>query len=181
MATSNTINLIKTKTIATPEHEAITASLRRSGYIMLIILISLGLLTGVLYTLFSAEENNLINQKKEYMSRVESDREIEGFFRSIKERTRIVRLTIASKKPWSQLLTQVQSVVSPPILTNIAVDNKDTVIITVTSPSVDTILPIVNTLMNQAQGGRIRQPNLVSLQILKTGSVTALFSFIAMF
>jgi flagellar basal body-associated protein FliL len=181
METPNTINLIRSKTISSPQHDAIAESLKKSGLIMIILFISIGLLVGVLNILFSTEEKNLLTQKEQYSTRIENDREIEGFFRSIKDRTHIVRLTIESKKPWSQLLDQVKTIAAPPELMNIAVDEHNIILLTISAESVDSIVPIANSLIAQAEASRLTQPQLVSLNISKTGKVTASFSFIAVF
>ncbi len=181
MVTPNTINLIRTKTTGSPQLGAIESGFRRSGYVGLISFLCIGILVGVLYVLFSAEEQNLLSQKEEYVKRVNSDKQSEGFFRSIKDRTRIVENTMASKKPWSQLLDEVSAVVAPPVLSGITVDEQNKITITVNSGSIDSILSILNALIAQAQPNRFVNPQLTSFQISKTGDVTASFSFSAVF
>jgi len=179
MAVPNTINLIRSKTTYSPQLGALESSLRKSGYIGIILFLCIGLLVGILYVLFSTEEKNLLSQKEEYVKRVNSDKLAEGFFRSIKDRTRIVENAMMSKRPWSQLLDEVNAIVAPPVLSNISVDNEDKIIITVNTGSVDTILPIVNALIAKAQANRFISPQLIAFQITKTGNVIASFSFSA--
>jgi len=181
MATINTINLIRTKTPGSPQLGAIESSLRKSGYVFLITFLSIGLLVGVLYVLFSAEEKNLLSRKEEYEVRVNSDKQAEGLFRSIKDRTKIVEKTMTSKRPWSQLLDETNAIVTPPVLTTIGVDDENKITLTVNAGSIDIILPIVNAMIAQSQANHFVNPQLISLQISKTGAVIASFSFSAAF
>jgi hypothetical protein len=181
MTMPNTINLIRTKTTNSTQFDAIETSLRRSGYIFLIFVLCTGLLLGVLYVLFSSEEKNLLSQKSEYVARVNSDKNAEGIFRSIKDRTRIVESTMTSKKPWSQLLDDINAIETPPVLSRISVDNQNKIVMTVNADSINTLLPIVNALIARAQTNRFVNPQMTSFQISKTGDVIASFSFLAVF
>jgi len=181
MTTQNTINLIRTKTTNSSQFDAIEASLRRSGFIFLIIVLCLGLLLGLLYILFSSEEKNLLTQKNRYVTQVSNDKDAEGYFRSIKDRTRIVTMAMTSKKPWSKLLDEVSAFVKPPNLSRIEVDGANMIILTVNADSVDDILPIANAIMAKAQANNFINPLLSSFQITKTGNVLATFSFSAVF
>jgi hypothetical protein len=181
MATVNTINLIRTKTGSSQQLDAIQASLRKTGYIGLTIFVCVGILIGVLYLLFSAEERNLTAQKKELITRLQRDAVREGYFRSIKDRTTIVSKTMSSKRPWAELLDKVNAVVAPPSLTRISVDEQNKVSITVSVPTVDLVLPVVNGLINETRNKHITKPQMTSLQFGKNGAITASFSFGAVF
>ena len=135
----------------------------------------------MLYVLFSTEEKNLLSQKEEYVKRVNSNKLVEGFFRSIKDRTRIVDNAMQSKRPWSQLLDEMNAIVAPPVLSSISVDSENKIVVTVITGTVDTILPIANALIVKAQANRFINPQLISLQITKTGNIIASFSFSAIF
>jgi len=161
--------------------EAIEASLRKSGYIGLIIFLSVGLLIGVLYLLFSAEVRNLESQREQYAHQIDGDKQIEGYFRSIQERTGIVSNTMSSKRPWAELLSELTSVVAPPVLADIAVDDSGKITITVNASSVDALVPIVNGLIAADQAKQFIDPQLISFQFAKSGSVVATFSFSAVF
>jgi len=181
MATPNTINLIRTKTTNSPQLGAIESSLRRTGYVGLVLFLSIGLLVGALYLLFSTEEKNLLSQKADLVQRVNGYKQTEGFFSSIKDRTRIVENTMTSKRPWSQLLDETTAIVLPPVLSRITVDDQDKISITVNAGSIDMLLPIVNALIAQTKANRFVNPQLTSFQISKTGLVVATFSFVAVF
>ena len=181
MSSPNTINLIRNKTTNSPQLGAIAASLRRSGYIGIIVFLSIGLLVGVLLVLFSQEEKNLSSKKDEYIKRVNSNKQAEGYFRSIKDRTRIVESTLTSIKPWTKLLDETTAVVPPPVLTNISVDEESKIVITVKTGTIDAILPVVNSLIAKAQANRFVNPQLSSFQIEKNGDIITTFSFTAVF
>jgi hypothetical protein len=88
---------------------------------------------------------------------------------------------MTSKKPWAQLLDQINTFVVPPVLSSITVDDQNKIVLTVNAGSIDTILPIVNALIGLAQANHLISPQLVSIQISKTGNVIASFSFSAVF
>ena len=181
MATSNTINLIRTKTSNSPQLDTIEVSLRRSGFIGIILFLSAGLFIGVLYMLFSAEQQNLEAQRQVYDSRITKDQTIEGFFRSIKDRTRIVSSTMNNQRPWAKLLDEVAIFAPPNVLSDISVDNQNKIIVSVNTASLDAFLPVVDAMISEAQAKHLISPQLISFQISKSGSILASFSFTAVF
>jgi hypothetical protein len=177
----NNINLIRTKTSSSPQLEAIEGSLKKTGYFGLAIILSIGIVVGIVYIFLLQQKTYLDATKENFGREITKNIQKEGMYISIKDRTRIVKLVMANQKPWTQLLDRVATIVSPPALTDISVDDLGKITISIHVNSVDTILDTVNALITQANQNHIINPQLLSFQIAKTGSITATISFFVVF
>jgi hypothetical protein len=177
----NNINLIRTKTSSSPQLEAIEASLKKTGYLGLAIICSIGIVAGIVYIFLLQQKTYLEATKENLGKEITKNIQKEGMYISIKDRTRIVKLVMANQKPWTQLLDRVATIVSPPALTDITVDDLGKITISIRAGSVDTILNTANALIEQANQNHIINPQLISFQIGKTGSITATITFFVVF
>jgi hypothetical protein len=177
----NNINLIRTKTNSSPQLEAIEASLKKTGYLGLAIICSIGVIIGIVFIFLFQQKTYLETTKDNLGKEVAKNIQKEGMYISIKDRTRIVKLVMENQKPWTPLLDRVATIVSPPALTDISVDDQSKITIAIRVNSVDSILDTVNALITQANQNHIINPQLLSFQIEKTGSITATISFFVVF
>lgn len=181
MSSSNTINLIRTRTSSSPQLDAIEGSLRRTAYIGLIVFLSLGFLTGVVFFLLTLQKNSLEARRVQLTQQVAAAKRKEGILISIKERTQLVTRAMKSQKPWAQMLDRLSVAVSSARLSHISVDEQNKVTLTIQATSLDDVLGAVIGIIAMAKENYIRAAQLVSLQLGKTGGVEISVSFFAQF
>lgn len=177
----NTINLIRTKTSSSPQLEAIESSLKKSGLIGLVAFICVGVVLGIVYTLYYVRLQNLENEKTQLTNRINAAKNKEGLLIAIKDRTNVVSKVIKNQKPWVKILDLVATFAAPPLLTNIAVDDQNKVTISVKSQSLDNVFDLVNTILSHTKENKIKNPQILSFQIAKKGGVELTISFFAVF
>jgi hypothetical protein len=177
----NSINLIRTKTGSSHQYEAIEASLKKTGYIGLIGICCVGFILAIVYFLFTQEKSHLETTKQTLVQELTKNAQKQGMFLSIKDRTKIVKRVMVNQKPWAQLLDRVTQIIAPPSLSSISVDDQNKVTITLNASSVDSVLVAVNALIAQAKENKIVNPQLLSFQIGKNGSIESMISFFVVF
>jgi Tfp pilus assembly protein PilN len=181
MASQQTINLVRSK--ASPQHELseIDKSLRKSVYAAIIVFLCAAVITGSVYAVLSYENTILTSQKKTLLERVKKDIQLEAYYRSIKDRVQIVQSAMSNKRPCAQVLDSIASFVSPPVLTSINLGDSNTISISFRTSSLDTILSVVTSVINQTDQKHYADPTLVSLTIDKDGVYLSTISFKALF
>ncbi len=180
-AASNTINLIRTKTSGTSQYDPIFESLRKSATVGLWLFLVASMALGGVYYYFYAEQGRLEKERAELYLRVNQAKNKEGLLISIKERTKIVDKVLAAQKPWADMLDLLGTVVVPPQLSSISVDEQNEVVVGITGESIDDIVEPMESFIAFAQQGKIRNPKILSVQFDKDGSVTVSLAFTAPF
>lgn len=181
MAIQSGINLIRTKTSSSPQLEAIERSLRRTAYVSIIAFLSIGVIVGVTYFLFTAEKSRLDNSKQQLEQQITGNATKEAMYVAIKSRVRIVGSAIQNQKPWGRLLDRVTLFITPPALTDISVDNQNRVSISVETTSLEQLAGVVRALTDSVKANQVVNPQLVSFQIGNSGAIQSTFSFLAVF
>lgn len=177
----NRINLIRTKTSSSPQLELVEESLRKTSMIGLVVFVVVGILTGSLYVLFSLERSNLLNTQNQLQRQITEAKNKEFTLVSIKDRTRIVDRTMANQKPWAQVLDFLPTVAVAPQLLSISVDEQGKATVGIQMRSMDEILAAVNGFITLANDSHIRNPQLLSMQFDKDGSIHISVSFFPIF
>ncbi len=178
---ASTINLISTKTGLSPQLELIETSLRRISTVAVVIFLGAGLFVGALYLYYSSRLTNLETARAQLRSQISNAKNSEGLLVSIKDRTRIVEKAMSSQRPLAETLNLLSTVAVPPILTGVSADEESKIDITITGNSIDEVAPPVAALIAYAKEGRVKSPELRSIQFGKNGVVTISISFNAVF
>lgn len=177
----NSINLIRTKTDVSPQFTLIETSLRRVSILALGVFLLVGILTGSLYFYYSSQLKTLDSARENYRKQIRTAKNIEGLLTAIKDRTRIVERAMSSQRPLGETLKLLSTVTVPPQLSSVSIDEQSTIEITLQGNTITDILPPVTTLILYANQGRVRNPELRSVQFAKNGLVTVSLIFSAVF
>ncbi len=172
------INLLKTKTSLTPELITLMEKLRVGSFVAIGVVLVVGFLIAMSPLFLTGERNSLLEAKKQLVAAIAADARKEGLFLSVKDRIPVVDRAIQSEKPWGQILDMVGSIILPPKLLSLAVDDHYVVFLNVKAGSVEEIAGWINSIIDLVSQKRIRSPQLVSLQLTKEGSMLVSFSFI---
>lgn len=180
-ANQHTINLIHTQANTSPEIDAIEASVRKTAIFALIGFICVAVITASVYGLYFYQQSREEQEKTQLLTRVNSLKNKEAYLLAIKDRTKTVEKVLGNQKPWIQMLDLVNSFVTPPSLSSITVDEQDKIALIIKTESMEDILRIVEAMKVNAVANKIKNPQLVSFQILKTGSFEIAIAFYAIF
>ena len=148
---------------------------------MLTAFLCVSFVLAVVYIFFMQERSHLEGLKENLTRELTINIQKEGMARSIKDRTQIVKNVMVNQKPWVQVLDRVSLIIPPPALSDISVDDQGKITISVRTDNVDTIAQVVQALIVEAKENRIVNPQLVSFQIGRTGSITVSLSFSMVF
>ncbi len=177
----SSINLIRTRTGASPQLEAIETSLRRTGYVSIIAFLCVSIICTVIYVLFNQNKQDLQSSKQSLINEVTGNAQKEALYLSIKNRTLIVGKALDNLHPWADLLDRVNAFSPEGSLAGILVDDENKIILTYKVASFNTLLQIVNAIIQSANTNHLVSPQLVSLQLQNGGGILASISFFAVF
>ncbi len=177
----HSINLIRTKTNISPENKAVEQSVRKNSIIFLVIFVLLSFVVGTIYLYYSNKINIATAQKRELSNRVNALKNKEAYLLAIKDRTKTVKKAMENQKPWIQMLNLVNTFTFPPALTSISVDEQDKILLSINCPNLEDVLRIVDVLIVNVQDAKIKNPQLVSFRLTKTGTYGITISFFAIF
>lgn len=180
-ASSNTINLISTKTGLSPQIERVAGSLRRAASIAMMIFILSGVTIGSVYYYYYSRRNSLTLDRDQLRNQISAAKNKEGLLVSIKDRTRIVEKVMKSQRPLGEILDLLGRIAVPPLLTNVSIDESSKIEATIQANTLDEIVPPIEAVIAYAQDGKVKAPELRSVQIGKNGIVTMVLAFNAIF
>lgn len=175
--TSNSINLVSTKTNLSPQVTAIEASLRKASQAGLVLLLVFGLTIGAVYYYSVRERTVLENTRRDLRSQINAAKNKEGLLTSIKDRTKIVERAMSTQRPWAQMLDLVGTIAQPPFLTAVSVDDQGEIEVTLQGASIDDIVKPVETFIAYTREGKLISPRLTSIQLDQKGKVIVSVSF----
>lgn len=175
------INLIQTKAKGSARLAAIEQSLHKSAVISLIIFVSLGVIAGGIFAYYTFRKQSLEPRKKLYVTQINAAKNKEGLLLSIKDRTKIVSNVLFVQRPWASVLDIVSSVVSLNSLSNLSADEQNKFSVSFSAQSLDEVLIPIKQLITFGESGTIKNPELVSVQFSKDGTVDITIAFVAAF
>jgi hypothetical protein len=183
MAQSGNINLLKSETGPQPLLVQFGERWRLASYLGLILVVMMGLVTAGAYFFFKTQKEALEDSRMRLISRLNAQKDKEGFLLTLHERLSLIEKALAAQLPWAQVLETTGQIALPPKLTSISVDvDKDSrVTLTVVAESLEEALGMTNALLTSVAQKRARVPELVVLQVDKDGSVQISLAFIPIF
>lgn len=181
MPASNTINLLSTKAGLSPQTELIQRSIKRISSISVVVFLLSAISIGGLYYYYTTQQRTLEAERDNLRNQIRAASINEGLLTSIKDRTRIVERAMVSQRPWGEMLDLLGTIATPPALSSITVEDDNKIKITIQSNSIGDIAQPVEQLIAYAKEGKIRSPELTSVQFEKDGVVSVSIAFMAVF
>lgn len=181
MSSSSDINLLQSKTVLPPQLAAIEGRLRQASYMSLAILLVAGVLVGVTYLFFQNQKRVLEETRTQLIRKINAQSQKEGFLVAVRERLGVVDKVLAYQLPWAQIMDTIKTIALPPKLNAISVEEQNKVTLSVKADSIEETLNMVNAIVAGVEQKKLRNPQLVSFQLEKDGSVQLMFSFVPLF
>lgn len=172
------INLLKSRSSLSPQILAIQEQLRwvGAGSILLVIILALGI--GVTYLIFLQQRQALETRRKQVLSAIANESVKEGLYFSVRQRLPVVEKALGMQQPWGSLLDDINTIARPPDLSSVVVDEQNIVVLSIKATSVEQTADMVNAVVRLVQERRIKNPQLLGLQLSKEGNVQINLSYI---
>lgn len=105
----------------------------------------------------------------------------EGLLVALKQRAEVTKKILGVQQQVGKVIDTVGAFVSVGRITNVSLDDHNTVVVTIQASSTSDTVLLVDALIKQAAGKNVRSPELVSLGIGNTGDVELTVSFVEVF
>jgi hypothetical protein len=175
------INLIPTKPEEPRQTGIVLAFFRRLSLWALAIFLVSGILVGGAYYYLTVRYDQLVATRQELSQIITQNATKEGLLASIKQRTQLVTKILGVQQPVGTVFDVLTSFVSPSQVSDVSVDEKNTVIVSIHAASIDDVITITDALIKQTAAHRIQAPQLISFKLGETGGVDVGLLFTAVF
>lgn len=178
---SSDINLLKAKTMLTPQLLAFEQQLRTISLILLIGLLSVGLFFGVGYVVLRQKYQQVSDQKQTVMAAISRELRKEGLYLSVKDRLALASGILELRRSWSEVLDLVGRVIGPQARTSFTVDQQDAIGLTVTHDTLEETFVFIDRVLSEVTAKTMANPILDSVKYNMDGTVQVQLTFTPIF
>lgn len=175
----NTINLIRAKTLVSPQMETIIRFFQRLSFYAFVLLIASGIIAGGAWYYFTIQRNQLTKTEQELSLSISQNTVKEGLLLAVKHHVGLANAILNEQTPVGKLFDILGMVISPDQLSTVSIDNHNQVLMTIRVSSINDIIAIVDAVVKQSDAHFLRSPQLMSFSITDAGNLTISLSFIA--
>lgn len=175
------INLLKAKTVLTPQLLAIELQLRTISLIFLIVLLFTGMFFGVGYVILRQKYQQVTDQKQSVMAAISGELRKEGLYLSIKDRLRLASGILEVQRSWQGVLDLIDRIIGQQSRTSFTVDEQDAVSLTITNDSLEETFVVVDRILAEVRAKTMANPVLESVQYQKDATVRVSLTFTPIF
>ncbi|MDP1722700.1 MAG: hypothetical protein Q8L37_05820 [Candidatus Gottesmanbacteria bacterium] len=181
MAKSSDINLLKAKTMLTPQWVAIDGQLRTISIVLLIVLVLSGLFFGIGYAILRSQFAAMSAQKQTLMTAIGGQLRKEGLFASLKDRIAITGRILEGQRSWLGVLDLIDRITASGTRTSFSVGENDEVNLSITNKTLEDTFRVVERVLTEVARKTIANPILESVQYQKDGVVKVSLIFTPIF
>lgn len=181
MNKSSDINLLKAKTVLTPQLVAIEGQLRTASLAVLLVLLLTGMFFGVGHVILRRQYNTVSAQKQSLMTAIGRELQKEGFYTSLKDRLTIVGRILEGQRSWLGVLDLIDRVTASGTRTSFTVNENDEVSLGVTNDTLEDTFGVVDRMLAEVAAKTMANPILESVQYQKDGTVRVSLTFTPIF
>lgn len=181
MNTSSDINLLKAKTMLTPQLVAIEGQLRTASLAVLLGLLLTGMFFGVGYVILYRQHATVSAQKQSLMTAIGSELRKEGLYTSLKDRLAIAGRILEGQRSWLGVLDLIDRVTASGARTSFTVNENDEVSLVITNDTLEETFGVVDRILAEVSARTMANPILESVQYQKSGMVRVSLTFTPIF
>lgn len=178
---SSDINLLKAKTILSPQLIAMEGQLRSASLVLLFALFLSGMVSGIGYVIIRRQHNRLVVQQQSLMTAIGTQIRKEGFYVSLKDRLAIIGNILKGQRSWLGVLDLIDRVTEARAKTSFTVNEGDQVSLTITNATLEDTFTMVERILLEVADKTIANPILESIQYQKDGTVRVSLTFTPIF
>lgn len=178
---SSDINLLKAKTMLTPQLVAIEGQLRVASLALLLLLLSAGMFFGVGYVILRRQYEAVSRQKQLLMTAIQNELPKEGYWASVKDRIAVTGRIIEEQRLWQGVLDLIDRVTASGSRTSFTINEKDEVSLSITNSTLEDTLGVVNRMLAEVAAKTMANPILESIHYQQDGTVQVSLTFTPIF
>lgn len=175
---SSDINLLKAKTLLTPEMAAIEEQLRKTSLILLVFLFLTGIFFGVGYLILRQKYASLSYERQAAMTAISGEISKEGLLMSLKDRLTIAGKVVDIQESWPGVFDLTARIVRNK-KTAFAINDKREIGLTIKTDSLEEAFFVVDQILTEESSKMLANPVLNGVQYQKDGSIQLSVTFIA--
>lgn len=175
------INLLKAKTMLTPQWVAIEGQLKTASVVLLLVLFLSGVFFGVGYFIMRRQLDLALSQKQTLTTAIAGQLQKEGLLGSLKDRIAIAGRIIETQRSWLGVLDLIDRITASQTRTSFSVGENDEVTLSITNNTLEDTLRVVERVLMEVADKTIANPILESVQYQKDGIVKVSLTFTPIF
>lgn len=178
MHTSSDINLLKAKTLLTPEMVVIEQQLRKTSLILLTILVLTGIFFGTGYLILRQKYASLSYERQAAMTAISGEIRKEGLLMSIKDRLASAKKIVDVYESWP-VVFDLTARIAGSKKTSFAINDKREIGLTIKTDTLEEAFIVVDQILTEESSKLLANPILNGIQYLKDGTIQLSVTFIA--
>lgn len=180
MATTKSINFIKSPINEIPLLAGMIPILKRMAGICLAALVISGIIAGGVYYYFFTLENTRIAQKNALVESVSQDSKKEGLLLAVKQRSAIVSSLTSGQKNMTAFFDILGQFITPEQLETVTMSDNNKVMVGAKTATIGDAVTLVESLLKTVDSGKVSKPDLVLFNLAKNGEFKISVSFVPM-
>jgi len=177
MPTQHSINLISPHVVVSPHLVEIAQHLRRISLVVIGVFFVGGVTVATTYLVLKQRYGRLVVRRDALARQVAGESVKEGALLAVKKRVELIGKLRAVQGNWSAIVQRVSEIAPSPFLRSLAVDEQRKVVLTVQTPTVEQLFPILTSLVGDVESKKILSPQIVSFQMDETGKAQMTIAF----
>ena len=177
MDTIKSINLIRAKTMLSPQMELLTQLLQKVSLWALVALAGTGIVVGGTFYVLRARLNQVISTETQLSQVISQDVAKEGILITLKHQVTLTNSVLKSQKNIAKFLETLGTIVPASQLMGVSLADDNTVVLRIRATSIAQVISIIDALVKQSEGTAVRSPQLVSFSVGDAGIIDVVLLF----
>lgn len=173
---SSDINLLKAKTLLTPEMVALEEQLRKGSLIFLGLLLVVGLFFGVWYLILRQKYDGLSQRKQDAKTAIAGEIRKEGLLMSIKDRLVLAKKILDIEETWPPVFGLTARIMGSKN-TSFFINDARSISLSIKSDSLEEAFTVVDQVLNEANAKTLVNPTLDGVQYQNDGIIHLSLTF----
>lgn len=180
MSVQSSINLIQTKTGASPQVALVESYLARIRLYALVALSVTGLLSGGIFYYVQSRVTSLNETKSTLTRQIAAQAAKESLLIAIQGRVKVASAIVESQKDWAKLFSSIQTVTGKTQVSSLTLTDQNKVTIAMDAESLDDVLALVRAITQEAEAKRIKTPELTSFILSRDSGYQVSVTFVTL-
>lgn len=176
MNTSSDINLLKAKTLLTPQIRAFGEQLRKASLIFLIVLFLTSMFFGVGYLVLRQKYEGLFQKRQDAKTAIAGEIRKEGLLLSIKDRLMLAKKVLDIQETWPPVFSLTARIMGNKN-TSFSIGEGRSIGLSITTDSLEEAFAVVDQVVNEVTAKTLINPILGNVQYEEDGTIQLSLTF----
>lgn len=173
---STDINLLKAKTLLTPQMIAFEGQLRKASLIFLGLLLLVGLFFGVGYLILRQRYEGLFQKREDAKAAIAGEIRKEGLLMSIKDRLVLAKKVLDVQESWPEVLSLTARIMGSKN-TSFSISDARSIGLSIKTDSLEEAFAVVDQVLTEANAKTLASPTLDGVQYQTDGTMRLSLTF----